>query len=263
MGQSGGHCCGGSQGGGGADAKVHFVPVQDDSPTQWGVSPPTSVRAEALPEPPWRLRIPDAKEGGLLPEASGTLLQARGGAKCGREFPAGTELAPAAKALGAVPGGKERDEDLFNTLASTMTSSPFSTLVYEEMTKDQRHEARSLIKEFVRTMVKGRRFQVLAASGATRRCFCSLGRKLDKLRISAGENDAKTREVLLTSILDVQRSEEEDPFREDLTATLYLDCDQTITFLLRSIEDRDMFVTCLTMLTSQAKQVATRSHTLE
>merc|ERR1719359_1628551 len=58
---------------------------------------------------------------------------------------------------------------------------------YEGMSKEQRGEAKRIIKEFVRTMVKGRSLTVVPANGNVRTCFVSMSRKLDTLKIRASE----------------------------------------------------------------------------
>lgn len=142
---------------------------------------------------------------------------------------------------------------LFDTVGTNVTLSPFTTFDYEEMTKEQRSEARRIMKDFVKTMVRGRRFAVVAASGEIRTCFCALSRKLDRLRISIGEHDKKVREVHLSSILEVSCFDSTGIW-DEVSATLALNTDQCITFRLPGGEERDKLVACLTLLSSQAKQ---------
>merc|ERR1712183_334220 len=126
---------------------------------------------------------------------------------------------------------------------------------YEEMTKEQRSEARRIMKDFVKTMVRGRRFTVVAASGEVRTCFCALSRKLDRLRISTGEHEKKVREVHLASIQEVA-SEDCSGICDEVSATLVLNTDQCITFRLPGGDDRDKLA-CLNLLSTQAKQPVT------
>lgn len=150
--------------------------------------------------------------------------------------------------------GGNNTASLFNTLSSNMTNlsvSPFTTLDYEDMPKEQRREARQLIKDFVQAMVRGRHIAVVTASGDVRTCFCALTRQLDRLRISFDESESKVREVLLSSVAEIVV--DENPV-DDLLATLVLDNEQSITFRPKSMDERDKLAACLTMLIGQAKQ---------
>merc|ERR1711904_628391 len=74
--------------------------------------------------------------------------------------------------------------DPFTTLES-VPAEPFATLDYEERTMQQKQTAKQLVKDFVKTMVKGRQFSAVLPSGQVRACFCALNRSLDKLQIRA------------------------------------------------------------------------------
>jgi len=118
------------------------------------------------------------------------------------------------------------------------------------MSKQQRYETRQVVKEFVKTMVRGRTFTVVAPSGELRKCFCALSRQLDKLRISLSEKDKRVREIRLSTIQEITSG---GCFASTLLVTLRLQGDQCITFELLSPEDREKFEACLSFLCSQAK----------
>eukprot|EP00927_Polykrikos_kofoidii_P070654 TRINITY_DN67065_c0_g1_i1.p1 TRINITY_DN67065_c0_g1~~TRINITY_DN67065_c0_g1_i1.p1 ORF type:complete len:387 (+),score=48.38 TRINITY_DN67065_c0_g1_i1:161-1321(+) len=150
-------------------------------------------------------------------------------------------------------------KNVFDTLtsqASFASIGPFTTLDYDDMTKQQRHEARALMKDFVKTMVRGRQISVVAANGGLRACFCSLDRKLEKMKISITENDTRTRDVLLSDIRQITPGEGK---ADELLVTLSLHTDQNLTFQLSSADDRDSLVTCLTMLSSKQNNGEKRS----
>lgn len=141
------------------------------------------------------------------------------------------------------------------------TAEPFGTLDYEEMTKKQRQAAKHLVKDFVKTMVKGRQLSAVLTSGQVRTCFCVLNRSLDKLQIRASEKDKQGRTIPLATIAEIivgsdasgsAASDLETPL-DDLSVTLVLDSDECITFRLPDLESRDHLAACLTMFSNQSR----------
>lgn len=136
---------------------------------------------------------------------------------------------------------------------------------YEGMSKEQRSEAKRIIKEFVRTMVKGRTLTVVPANGNVRKCFVSLSRKLDALKIRANEKDKQARAIALVDIdemlvgTDVSGSQAceglETPL-DDLCVTLVLASGDCITFRMPDMDSRDTLVMCLTMFSNEARAKA-------
>merc|ERR1711920_430598 len=138
-----------------------------------------------------------------------------------------------------------------------MGISAFDSLesAYAEMTRDQRQETRHLVKDFVKKMVKGQEFEVVAASGEIRSCFCALSRKLDKLKVSVGEKgqDKRVREIPLSGVTEVYGGGGSGAIDEDLAVTLSLATQECITLQVRDAEQRDQLVHCLTMFSNQAR----------
>jgi len=134
-------------------------------------------------------------------------------------------------------------------------SSPFNTLDYEEMTRNERHDARALLKDFVKTMVRGRHLSVIDGDGRSRHCFCSMGRKLDRLKISLNRNDETSRDVHLSCIEEIlpgsQGREGLDASLDECLVTLKLDSRDLITLRMPDVEARDKFVICLKMFSIQ------------
>lgn len=216
---------------------------------------PTAAAARAAAE-----RVPPLATGLLQPYDGGTRVRASSNAfgaaaKLGGRTGAATQERPRVAPFADREESVEAPNvfDTVNTVTSNMScSSHFATLEYSDMTKEERYEARQLMKDFVRTMVRGRPFVVEVGSGEERKCFCALSRKLDRLRISVGEGDKKVREVRLASIVEVTPSNAEGN-GDSPCASLVLDTDQCITFRLDAFDERDALVACLTMLSSQAK----------
>lgn len=133
---------------------------------------------------------------------------------------------------------------------------------YEGMTKEQRSEAKRIIKEFVRTMVKGRTLNVVPANGNVRACFVSMSRKLDTLKIRASEKDKQARAIPLVDIEEIlvgtdvggsQACEGLETPLDDLCVTLVLTSADCITFRMQDMESRDTMVMCLTMFSNEAR----------
>lgn len=162
-------------------------------------------------------------------------------------------LSPAAQGLQAFLDTSTAASSVGSRL--DIPSSPFNTLDYEEMTRHERHDARALLKDFVKTMVRGRHLSVIDGDGKTRHCFCSLNRKLDKLKISLNRNDEKSREFLLSCIEDILLGSTArsvlDESQDEQLVTLKLDTRDLITFLFPDLESRDKFVMCLKMFSIQ------------
>jgi len=174
-----------------------------------------------------------------------------------------------ADALNAAAGApQERDFDERSeggqSIGASSTGSRSSG--YEGMSKEQRGEAKRIIKEFVRTMVKGRSLTVVPASGKPRNCFVSMSRKLDTLKIRASEKDkGQARPIPLVDIdeilvgTDVSGSAAceglETPL-DDFCVTLVLTSMDCITFRMPDMDARDTLVMCLTMFSNEARAKA-------
>lgn len=162
---------------------------------------------------------------------------------------------------GQAPRSRSDSADPFATL-ETLPAEPFATLDYEEMTKKQKVSAKQLVKDFVKTMVRGRQLVAVLPSGQVRACFCALNRGLDKLQIRANERDRHGRTVPLATIAEIVVGSDksasagteglETPL-DDLSITLVLDTDECITFRLEDLESRDKLAACLTMFSGQAR----------
>lgn len=160
----------------------------------------------------------------------------------------------------ASPGAGEYHNSLFDTQTSQQsTGSAFDTIDYEEMSKAQQHEARHLVKDFVKAMVRGRHIAVVDASGQKRNCFCSLSKRIDRLKVSSGPKDRKPREIQLSGISDlVNDSADIDASAEGLvtsSVTLWLDTRESFIFHFPTSAERDEFATCLAMFAKRARQL--------
>jgi len=164
--------------------------------------------------------------------------------------------------LGPLPGQFiSGGSDPFATLDS-IANEPFATVEYEEVTKKQKQSAKQLVKDFVKTMVRGRQFSAVLPSGQVRNCFCALNRSLDKLQIRANERDRHGRTVPLQNIAEIVVGSDktvslatealETPL-DDLSVTLVLETDECITFRMEDLESRDKMAACMTMFSGQAR----------
>eukprot|EP00931_Biecheleriopsis_adriatica_P004963 TRINITY_DN106543_c0_g1_i1.p1 TRINITY_DN106543_c0_g1~~TRINITY_DN106543_c0_g1_i1.p1 ORF type:complete len:204 (-),score=44.85 TRINITY_DN106543_c0_g1_i1:12-623(-) len=141
---------------------------------------------------------------------------------------------------------------LINTNKSTM--SAFTTLEYEELSKIQKDEAKVLVKEFVKTMVKGQRLSMVrAGSGEIVPCLVSLGKRIDRLTICDGDQQRRTREIPLFEVKDVIPGNFTTTGKDDVSVTITIGAQEVITFILPNTEDRENFANGLALLTKQAK----------
>jgi len=152
--------------------------------------------------------------------------------------------------------------DPFCTLES-LPADPFATQEFEEKTKKVKNSsAKQLVKDFVKTMVRGRQFAAVLPTGQVRMCFCALNRGLDKLQIRAKESDRHGRTVPLQNIAEIvvgadrgasaATQDLETPL-DERSVTLVLETDECITFRMEDTESRDKLAACLTMFSGQAR----------
>lgn len=151
--------------------------------------------------------------------------------------------------------------DPFGTLES-LPSEPFATREFEALTKTEKHSAKQLVKDFVKTMVRGRQFSAVLPTGQVRPCFCALNRALDKLQIRANEKDRQGRTVPLQNIAEIVVGSDksassateglETPL-DNMSVTLVLETDECITFRMEDIESRDKLADCLAMFSGKAR----------
>lgn len=151
-------------------------------------------------------------------------------------------------------------KDIFSTADNN--NSQFTTMDYMEMTKNQKDATKSLVKDFVKSMVKGRQLTAVMPTGKTRGCFCSINRNLDTFSIRRHDKDKQGRHVSLASIIEIvvgadtsksSLCEGLDTPLDDLSITLVLDTEECLTFRMDDKDSRDQFSTCLSMFCKQVK----------
>mmetsp|Transcript_47322 Transcript_47322/g.95538 ORF Transcript_47322/g.95538 Transcript_47322/m.95538 type:complete len:235 (-) Transcript_47322:170-874(-) len=135
---------------------------------------------------------------------------------------------------------------------------------YEDMTKEQRAEAKRRIQEFVKSMVKGKQLHVILTSGHVHTVVATLSRKLDVLKIKAKASDKQGRQIPLSAIdeilvgADACNSEVGGGFQtplDDLSVTLALNTQECITFRMPDLKERDALVMCFTMFSTEARRM--------
>lgn len=145
---------------------------------------------------------------------------------------------------------------------SRASSASAASSAYAEMSKEQRAAAKNIIKEFVRTMVKGKQIHVVLPNGNIRVCFVALSRKLDTLKIKANEKDKQSRNIALADIEEIVVGQDtgqsgafeglETPL-DEMSVTLALQSSECITFRMPDPDSRDTLVMCLTMFANEAR----------
>ena len=82
--------------------------------------------------------------------------------------------------------GRAADTDAVSEVGSTTPSQAEAIAEEAATSKEQRQQAKTVVKEFVKSMVKGKRMQVVASSGSVKTCNISLSRDLSELKVKVG-----------------------------------------------------------------------------
>jgi len=126
--------------------------------------------------------------------------------------------------------------------------------MYDGMSvKEQQKQAKKVVKDFVKEMVKGKKMNVMKQNGQLTACMVSLTRALDSLKIKAG---GQTREIKLVDIVEICAGTEVqdiDTPLDELCATLMLCTEDCITFRMVDLNGRDTFIMCLLMFCNNQK----------
>jgi len=135
---------------------------------------------------------------------------------------------------------------------TSQVSSVNSEFLFGSM-PTQAPQAKSIIKCFVKEMVKGKEINVLAPSGDVKMCSISLNRNLDKLTIKMG---SASRKIPLKTVDEIHKGADAssiNQFLDELCATLVLTSGDAISFRLADVEARDTFVLCLSTFVNNQK----------
>lgn len=160
---------------------------------------------------------------------------ANGKSSCKSEMEDGQDFNPDQSDIGSVADSERPSQDGLSERLDGMSA------------KEQRREAKVVIKEFVKEMVKGKKMNVMATSGQLRSCAVSLSRKLDVIKIKVGH---QVRKVPLSDVDEIHSGTEPadiDTPLDELCATLALLSGECITFRFPDVVQRDTFVMCLLM----------------
>jgi len=109
------------------------------------------------------------------------------------------------------------------------------------------------IKRFVKELVKGKKYTVVTTEGDLRACTVALSKKLNSMKIQAGD---QSRKIPLTSVADVHVGREPADIKTplgDLDATLALTNGECITFRFDSAKVRDTFAMCIQLFSQNQR----------
>lgn len=152
-------------------------------------------------------------------------------------------------------GGDDTSSEISQGSANLSGISDMVDNVNSKEAKEQRAQAKIVVKDFVKSMVKGRKMNVIAPDGNLKSCSVSLNRDLDMLRIKVKSN---SRSIPLREIEEIHAGEDPGELNiqtplDELSATLMLPSEETITFRMNDVNDRDTFVMCLLMFCNNQK----------
>jgi len=121
------------------------------------------------------------------------------------------------------------------------------------LSAEQQKQAKTVIKDFVKEMVRGRKMSVVSKAGAVRVCTVFLSRKLDSFKIQAGNN---TKKISLTDIADIHIGQDGpsiDTPLDDMCCTMALAAGECLTFRFPDVIARDTFAMCMLMFVNGAR----------
>jgi len=165
------------------------------------------------------------------------------------QITSGQTAVPMSQAVGQAGRSHDEADDGESSGGSQLTPG-VSTVGSAE---DQRKQARSMVKEFTKEMVKGKKMNVMMRNGQLKSCTCSLSRALDELKIKVG---GTARTIALKDVEGINAGVDVEGIAtpvDELCATLMLASDDCITFRMPDINARDTFTMCLTMFCNGQK----------
>jgi len=149
----------------------------------------------------------------------------------------------------------KRQDDNCSEISTGTAVSGISDIADAAAEKEQRQQAKVVVKDFVKAMVKGRKMNVIAPDGSLKSCTASMSRSLDQLRIKV---KSSSRSIMLKDIEEIHAGADVDDVQiqtplDEMCATLMLPDEESITFRMNDINDRDTFVMCLLMFCNNQK----------
>jgi len=118
-------------------------------------------------------------------------------------------------------------------------------------------QAQHVVKNFVRSLVRGASLSLLSVSGGTAECIVSLDRELTTLWIQRAGAHAKRRGVPLEDIFEVIVGEcggkDFNLQTDGMCVTMVLTSGQALAFQFDTEEDRDTFALCFSMFIDARK----------
>lgn len=117
-------------------------------------------------------------------------------------------------------------------------------------------DAKTVVKQFVKSYVKGQHVDILSVNGGTTLCIATLDRKLAMLSIQR-PGGSKQRHIPLQDIEEIsigtEAEDEVDLPLDDNCVTLLLEDGQGLGFRFRDAEDRDTFALCISMFVNSRR----------
>lgn len=148
-----------------------------------------------------------------------------------------------------------RDDDEMSITSSQCPSIPEGNFDGANglSAREQKKQAKAVVKAFVKEMVKGKKMTVMMQNGQIKACQASLTRELDCLKIKVGSG---SKNIMLTDIAEMHAGAEAegiDTPLDELCATLMLATDDCITFRMSDINARDTFIMCMLMFCNEQR----------
>lgn len=164
--------------------------------------------------------------------------------------------APQIQATASTAEPDDADGALFDTLGEEPvfeTQDLPEQAAGDKLSAEQQKQAKAVIKDFVKEMVRGRKMNVISKDGSVRSCVVFLGRKLDSFKIQAGNN---TKKIALAEIADIHIGQDGpsiDTPLDEMCCTMALTAGECLTFRFPDVTARDTFAMCMLMFVNGAR----------
>jgi len=123
-------------------------------------------------------------------------------------------------------------------------------------------DAQQVVKQFVRSFVKGRQTTVVAGHGEEEDCLMTLDRKLTALCLQKGRFISLAEVSQICVGLDAEEHEVDLPF-DEFCVTFLLNDGRDVAFRFLDIEERDTFAICISMFVDKLRGNSTGEDVIE
>lgn len=141
-------------------------------------------------------------------------------------------------------------DSTFTVDVEALVASGVAAPMLETLTME---EAKTIVKPFIKRMVKGATIEVMVESGQLKECSMSLSRKLSYVKVRL---NGRSRKILMKEVEEVIAGADVEGIStplDDLCTTVVMSSGECITFRCADVEERDTLTMCLTIFSTCAE----------